>query len=313
LHSIFFLSRDTGYIAAKYGGFYKTTNGGNNWTTILSPFINFNFEGLYCVNNNIVFASGIAPNWNKIIRTTNGGITLDSLKIDSINTVYSIFFTDASTGFIVSSRHNSQPSEGVIYKTTNAGSNWTLKFEDSNSIYSSTFYCVRFLNRNTGFVVGGSSFCKTTNAGETWKICRGYPIGDLYSVYFINENTGIACGYLRIIRTTTGGEPIGIKPISEQIPNSFSLSQNYPNPFNPATKIILEIPLSRGVPEGRGVFSKLIIYNVLGIEIATLINEHLLPGTYEVVWNAADFPSGVYFYQLQAGDYKETRRMILMK
>jgi hypothetical protein len=94
------------------------------------------------------------------------------------------------------------------------------------------------------------------------------------------------------------------------------LFQNYPNPFNPVTKIKYQIPLSRGVSAGRGVFTKLIIYDILGREIATLVNEQLKPGTYEVEWSAtgggSNYPSGVYFYKLITNDFSETKKMVLI-
>ncbi|MEO8514912.1 MAG: T9SS type A sorting domain-containing protein, partial [Ignavibacteria bacterium] len=97
-----------------------------------------------------------------------------------------------------------------------------------------------------------------------------------------------------------------------ELPAEYSLSQNYPNPFNPSTKIKFSIPntpLSFGEGQGVGLF----IYNSLGQQITTLINQQLTPGTYEVEWDASNFPSGLYFYQLTSGEYSETKKMILLK
>jgi hypothetical protein len=107
--------------------------------------------------------------------------------------------------------------------------------------------------------------------------------------------------------------PIGIQPISTEIPQTFALFQNYPNPFNPATKIRFNIPLLRGVDaEGRrGVLLK--IYDALGREIEILVNEELNPGTYEVEWNAEKYSSGIYFYRLTSGDFSQTRKLVLVK
>ncbi len=106
---------------------------------------------------------------------------------------------------------------------------------------------------------------------------------------------------------------IGVNNISTSVPGSFTLYQNYPNPFNPATKIKFEIPLSRGVSEGRGVLVRLIIYDVIGKEIATLVSEKLKAGTYEAEWDASNYPSGVYFYKLVTDNYTETKKMVLLK
>jgi hypothetical protein len=88
-------------------------------------------------------------------------------------------------------------------------------------------------------------------------------------------------------------------------PGDFSLSQNYPNPFNPSTLISYQLTVSSDVI--------LQVFNVLGTEIATLINEYKSAGKYEVEFNAASLPSGVYLYKLNAGEFIETKKMILMK
>ncbi len=87
--------------------------------------------------------------------------------------------------------------------------------------------------------------------------------------------------------------------------NSYVLEQNYPNPFNPATSISYQLPVNS--------FVTLKVYDVLGNEIATLINEEKPAGAYKLDWNAADQPSGVYFYQLKAGSYMDTKKMILLR
>ncbi len=106
-----------------------------------------------------------------------------------------------------------------------------------------------------------------------------------------------------------------IQPVSTELPSQYSLSQNYPNPFNPSTKINFAIPLLRGVTgeAGRGVFTSIKVYDILGNEITTLVNQHLTPGTYSVNWDASNFPSGIYFYRLSFGEFTETNKMILLK
>ncbi|MCF8239879.1 MAG: T9SS type A sorting domain-containing protein [Melioribacteraceae bacterium] len=102
----------------------------------------------------------------------------------------------------------------------------------------------------------------------------------------------------------------------------FSVSQNYPNPFNPTTKIKYTIPTvernavslkkNKRFGESRNNVS-LRVYSILGEEITTLVNEAKQPGTYEVEFDASKLPSGVYFYRLNAGDYSETKKMILIR
>jgi hypothetical protein len=88
-------------------------------------------------------------------------------------------------------------------------------------------------------------------------------------------------------------------------PIAFRLYQNFPNPFDPNTKIKYSIPQSSQVV--------IKVFDVLGNEIETLINEEKPVGTYELIWNAANVPSGVYFYQLRAGDFTAVKKMILLK
>jgi len=88
-------------------------------------------------------------------------------------------------------------------------------------------------------------------------------------------------------------------------PNKFSLSQNYPNPFNPTTSIQYSISNKQ--------FVTIRVYDVLGREIATLINEEKPAGNYEVEFNAVNLPSGIYFYRIQAGSYINTKKMVLLR
>jgi hypothetical protein len=108
-----------------------------------------------------------------------------------------------------------------------------------------------------------------------------------------------------IYLTKLTSEPNAIKNFSQNIPAEFSVMQNFPNPFNPVTTITYEIP------ERSIVTIK--IYGVLGNEITTLVNEEKSAGRYEILFNAENLPSGIYFYRLQAGDYIETKKMVLMK
>ena len=97
----------------------------------------------------------------------------------------------------------------------------------------------------------------------------------------------------------------GIQPISNGIPDLYKLEQNYPNTFNPSTNIRFDLPKSGSV--------KLVVFDALGREVATLVNEKLAPGTYEVDWNGSGYASGVYFYKLMTGDYVDIKKMLLVK
>ena len=110
----------------------------------------------------------------------------------------------------------------------------------------------------------------------------------------------------------------GITQTGNNVPGKFELYQNYPNPFNPATKIKFDIPntvgaarLRNGQAYMRPVQMK--VYDILGREVATLVNENLQPGTYSVDWNASNFSSGIYFYRIGTEGFVDVKRMILIK
>lgn len=97
----------------------------------------------------------------------------------------------------------------------------------------------------------------------------------------------------------------GVTNDDNKPPSQFTLNQNYPNPFNPSTKIRYEIPAE----------SKVIIkvYDILGRDVVTLINDYYKPGNYEVEWNAGNFASGIYFYSITAGNFRQMKKMVLVK
>ena len=98
---------------------------------------------------------------------------------------------------------------------------------------------------------------------------------------------------------------VGTENTAIGIPTEFVLQQNYPNPFNPSTKISYSIPKSS--------FVTLKIYDVLGKEVMTLVNETKQVGNYEVEFNGSNLSSGAYFYRLESGDFKDIKRMVLIK
>ena len=116
-------------------------------------------------------------------------------------------------------------------------------------------------------------------------------------------NTGMLRAWSLDFQITT--TPIGIQNTSNEIPAGYSLSQNYPNPFNPATNITFSIPVSTNV--------KLSVFDMLGREVGTLVNEDLNAGTYNADWNASNYSSGVCFYKIETSNFSETKKMILIK
>ena len=127
-----------------------------------------------------------------------------------------------------------------------------------------------------------------------WNIYSSY-----WGIYDSDNSTTWEIGNFDNIVTSEG------KEISDEKPSSFALSQNFPNPYNPTTTIEYYTPQLSWI--------KLVVYNSIGQEIQTLVDGEKPSGLYEVEFNAASLPSGVYFYRLEATNFVKTRKMILMK
>jgi len=160
---------------------------------------------------------------------------------------------------------------------------------------------VTFTDPNAGWPITNDQFnIEVNTSSETWIIT-----GTFQSRY---EASGTWSGDINgTICSGSWGPipPVSVKDVGDGIPERFLIAQNYPNPFNPSTKIKYQIPeLS---------FVTLKVFDFLGNEIATLVNEEKPVGSYEVNFSATALPSGVYFYRLQAGSFIETKKMVLMK
>ena len=127
----------------------------------------------------------------------------------------------------------------------------------------------------------------------------------LYSSYFFNSSFGFIVGDNGIIFSTTNGGTFFVSNVSSEVPNSYSLGQNYPNPFNPICKVQFSMCNAGNV--------KIVVYDVMGREVHTLVNERLNAGTYETTFDGTMLTSGVFFYKLVTDGFTETKKMILIK
>lgn len=294
-NSIFFANEINGWVTSSgNGGVFFTTNGGDNWDSIyIATGAGSDIEFINLNTGWIIIGS-------KIYKTENSGLNW-SLQFDNIGNgeMQSLSFINLNTGYAVSLE------TWRVYKTTNGGSNWFLR-----NILPDCFntHCIYFINENTGWVSGdcGQMF-STTNGGLNWFQQQTNTNSFLKSTVFINDSIGGAVGGGGIIiNTTTGGAIVGLEPVSNSIPREFKLYQNYPNPFNPVTLIKYDLPKEVNVT--------IKIYDLLGREVATLVNNELKKaGRYELNWNAGNYASGVFFYRIEAGSYVNSKKMVLVK
>ena len=304
IYSVHFINSLTGWAAGDSIPILKTNNGGVNWIPINYGNFYRRIFKIYCLDSLRVFALG----WDgTFLRSVDGGLTWLNLDTSTSITYPEIFFLNSSTGWVT--RYFNNP----LLKTTDGGFTW---FYVPTNFISYGFHPLKFFNESTGWGLAGAP-CKTTDGGVNWVWNAMNPPS--HSMDFFNENTGWTVGDMGDIYKTTNGGLIGIENNHESVPTEFKLYQNYPNPFNPSTKIRFSIPLNKGGGFSRGLSDAvtLKIYDILGRDVATLMNQPLQPGSYEVEWSAKSgasaFSSGIYFYRLTAGDNTASKKMVLLK
>ena len=146
---------------------------------------------------------------------------------------------------------------------------------------------------------------QSSDGGDTWVSASAPTAQRLRAISFSDPGRGFAVGDSGTIIYTSNGGTTSVEGDRADLPNRPSLSQNYPNPFNPDTRIKYQIENVR--------FVNLTVYDVLGREVATLVNGVESPGTHTVIWDAAGFASGVYYVRLRTGSFVESRRMLHVK
>ncbi len=292
------------YAVGDNGTILWSFDGGANWSQVQSGTT----RNLKAIGLNPNFQSVVVAVGEKgtIVRSTNSGQNWTNISLaDTTVNFYDIskkglYYIDGSDFCIVG-------SGGRIYKSTDDGETWVQKPSETTntlrSIYQHTADSI--------VVVGDNGTVRfSTNGGENWftdQFFNSPSSRNFKSVTLINRynHTYSALSDTLWFVSEDTVTIIGIHQISTETPEKFSLSQNYPNPFNPATKIGFELPKSS--------FAKLVVYDITGREIETLVNENLHAGVYEYDWNGINLPSGVYFYKLTAENFIETKKMILIK
>lgn len=296
--------------------------------TVQTGFFGGGFWGAYMLSPQFGFVAGENTIFQPLLgRSTDSGFNwnFNSFYLNgNEGRATGVDFTDLNTGYLSARVWD---GTGAIAKTTDGGSNWI------STMFSNPLWSVDFPISGAslvGFAVGSQgTILKTYDAGANWQQQNSGTSLRLNKVFFKDFDFGFAVGENGLIlRTTTGGEPTTFVENENQAPLSFQLYQNYPNPFNPSTKIKFTIPptpLSFGdLPDGKagGQGVRLIVYDVLGNEIATLVNEELPAGEYEVEFlpeslkgagSIKQLASGIYFYQLQVSSFIQTKKMVYLK
>jgi photosystem II stability/assembly factor-like uncharacterized protein len=272
-------------------GILRSIDNGSNWTQINLP--NNNVHSLLSVDSTESIFAGTGG--GKIFRSTNNGIGLIQVYNSPIGTNSVLTMAISPANVIYAGLDT-----GGIVISNNNGDTWT-QYSFSTSLVNAIAFSA---NGHVLVGTGKNGVFESTNNGSSWiQINSGLTNTSINTLVFDNNNY-LYCG--------TGGssvfrssQPIGIQYTGTEIPDVFSLFQNYPNPFNPVTKIRFGVP--------KKDFVSMNIFDALGREIATLVNQNLQPGTYEVDFDGSNFPSGVYFYRLSAGDFRAVHKMIILK
>ncbi|MDD5362153.1 MAG: T9SS type A sorting domain-containing protein [Ignavibacteria bacterium] len=246
-------------------------------------------------------STGFYGTWSNVLLTGTGSSTAGPY-------FQAVAFNDNMNGMVGS-------SAGEIYKTVNGGTSYTAVTPPAGLTTGSfaviNMHSVKADGTIRMCIVGDTTrVFKTTNLGTTW-IREWLPLqatlGQVQHMQFLNAGLGYAAlggtGMTGGLIKYTG--PSGINNNTGEIPAAFSLSQNYPNPFNPSTMISFALPKSGMVT--------LKIYNSLGKEVETLVNENMAAGNHEITFNASGLTSGIYFYRINANGFTDTKKMMLVK
>jgi len=349
LHDVFFINSNIGWVAGANsdpssgpGVLFMTTNSGQDW--MIQPYSWLAIKSLHFVNDSIGWGIRGSPGYGIVVKTEDGGANWSSVKDDNYVTFSSLFFVNEDHGWVVGTSLPTYGDYGVIYRTFNGGRTWSgsayggrkfnsVYFVDntgwivgegghirkigggggsqSSGVYSS-LNSVYFVNKDVGWVAGDAGvILKITNGGTNWTLQNVGSNRNLRSVFFTKNSVEPEPGWIvgangLILSNTTGGI-LHIGELNTTAPNEYTLFQNYPNPFNPTTTIKYQIPeLS---------FVTLKVYDVLGNEIATLVNEEKPAGNYTVEFRIdnLELSSGIYFYQIRAGNFVETKKMVLLR
>ncbi|MBN8586045.1 MAG: T9SS type A sorting domain-containing protein [Ignavibacteria bacterium] len=297
---------ETGGVTYLTNSFSVLKNSGANWATV---YTGSTTGKIYFADANTGFVSIGASGIRGILFTSNGGTNWIIYSTGSTKYIESVYLRPSGLGFVGC-------DSSLLLRTTNFGLNWSQITVPNNLRVQN----IRFVNENTGWFMATNRnspytgrLYVTNNGGTSFQQMMSLMNFDVKGYSFVDVQNGFICGDSgKVIKTTNGGLTF-VTHYPGITPDKYSLSQNYPNPFNPVTNIKFDIPKSG--------FVKITVYDLLGREITTLVNEQMKPGSYNVDWDASNYSSGVYFYKIEAGDpstgsgrsFVVSRKMVLIK
>jgi hypothetical protein len=277
-------------------------------------------------NDGTVYISGSYG----IYRSTFGCNDTPPTEIYTNVSAYSIISTPDGSIFAVTGSSNEgvikSTDKGVTWNQINSGLNVGIEYNTKYSYYTSAIEDIVYdpITEHLILLDKMNGLYRSTDLGAKWhKINNGLPTIkvdpkslNIPCVLAINPTTGMLFvgyqGYMEsenLIYRSTPDIPNDHQVISvdepEDIPTTYSLSQNYPNPFNPTTTIQYAIP--------KDEFVKLTVYDITGKIVKELVSGHNAAGKYSVEFNASNYSSGTYYYKLEAGEYKNIQKMMLVK
>jgi len=295
LRTIFFFDSLNGLIGGSY--IAHTSDGGDTWipsqidSNMVSgfPVYDFNFY-----NSQFGYAcGGFIDRAGVIWRTTDSGLNWIATGVNT-DEVFDIFIFDSLNAITLSG-----DPEGFFpiakIRTTNSGDTWS---NDTLSFFGLSF-AIDFRTYNEGWSASGYKFLLTTDRGSTWSESQTPDSAIVYDLQFTDSRNGYAVGDSGVVLKYGELIPYPIEP------TKYILYQNYPNPFNIKTTIRYQISETNLVT--------LKVFDILGNVISVLENEERVPGIYNIDLFENILASGVYFYQLQAGSFIQTKKMVYLK
>ncbi len=292
-----------------YGGdstIYRTSNGGESWQpqTIESE-VSFELWDIYFVDEQYGWAVGYSDDYldaGIILKTIDGGWTWQINEHPSSIIGNAVYFTDTVHGVIAGFNLF---AGGLIRITEDGGETWV-----THEGFGSWLNDVVFTDDSTGWVVGEYGYiCYTEDGGNTWEQVESGTNADLERIVFVDNGE---TGYIFGKNSTLLKYEVSTSIISNDsnIPSVFKLYQNYPNPFNPKTVITYELKNS--------VFVSLKVYDLMGNEVITFVNELQRIGDHQIVWNGRNqygkkVKSGIYICQLKANSFSQNIKLLLIR